>query len=142
MPSLSYIPIIYLPTHLTRQPGAYRATVPYLLEQQAGRDCTWTTCTGTQGTTGERALPAISQGALFSMATAACRALAGTHVRFNEVYLDRRTELDDVAALHGNMKASVFARVYEKILARPDLKGSRVLVFGEEDVDTIRSEQK
>lgn len=87
-------------------------------------------------------MPAISQGAMFSMATAACRSLSGTNVRFNEVYLAHRVEVDAVAEKHGTMKASVFSRVYEKILAKPDVKGCRIRVDSEEDVDNLRCEQK
>ena len=79
---------------------------------------------------------------MFSMATAACRALSGTNVRFNEVYLGFRVEVDAVAEKNSTMKASVFSRVYEKILAKPDLKGCRIRVEREEDVDNLRYEQK
>ncbi|KAM0278362.1 hypothetical protein ACHAQH_005182 [Verticillium albo-atrum] len=75
---------------------AYRATIPYLLEL-ADEKCTWTICTGAQGEWGERALPGMSQGALFPMSNAASRALAGTNVRFNEIFLACRVEVDDEA---------------------------------------------
>ncbi|KAE8856315.1 hypothetical protein PTNB73_09580 [Pyrenophora teres f. teres] len=68
---------------------AYRATIPYLPEQKHRR-CTWTTCTGSQGDIGDFALPAISQGAMFSMCYHVCKALANINVRFNKIYLGRR----------------------------------------------------
>jgi hypothetical protein len=43
---------------------AYRATIPYLLEQKHPNS-TWTICTGAQGHVGMRASPAISQGMSF-----------------------------------------------------------------------------
>lgn len=87
-------------------------------------------------------MPAISQGAMFSMATAACRDLANTNVRFNEVYLAQRVEVDAVAEQHGTMKASIFSRVYEKILAKPEVKGCRIRVANEDDVNNLKCEQK
>lgn len=84
----------------------------------------------------------MSQGALFSMASAACHSLSETNVRFNEVYLAFRVEVDAVAEINGTMKASVFSRVYEKILASPNVKGCRVRVASAEDVDKLRCEQK
>ena len=79
---------------------------------------------------------------MFSMATAACRQLSGTNVRFNEVYLAYRVEVDAVAEKNGTMKTSVFSRVYEKILAKPDVKGCRIRVGSEEDVDNLKCEPK
>ncbi|GKT66852.1 short-chain dehydrogenase [Colletotrichum tofieldiae] len=120
---------------------AYRATIPYLLEQRS-QPCTWTTCTGSQGDKGDRALPAISQGAMFSMAFSACKSLADTNVRFNEIYLAQRVEVDVVAEQHGTMRSSVFGRVYANILAKTDVKGCRVRVESEKDVDHLRTENK
>ncbi|KEY63847.1 hypothetical protein S7711_11495 [Stachybotrys chartarum IBT 7711] len=120
---------------------AYRATVPYLLEQK-DRACTWTTCTGSQGDKGDRALPAISQGAMFSMVYSAFKGLAETNVRCNEIYLAQRVEVDKVAEQHGTMKSSAFGRAYERILAQSDLKGCRVRIEKPEDVDTLKIEKK
>ncbi|KAF4548370.1 Hypothetical protein D9617_29g007480 [Elsinoe fawcettii] len=119
---------------------AYRATVPYLLEKK--QPSTWTLITGGQGEVGVRALPAISQGALFSMATAASRELEKTNVRFNEEYLSFRVEVDSSAEQTGAMKASRFAKVYEQMLDRPDIEGCRVLVESDRDVDELRHRRK
>ncbi|CCF39577.1 hypothetical protein CH063_00034 [Colletotrichum higginsianum] len=120
--------------------SAYHATIPYLLEQK-DTPCTWTTCTGSQGDKGDRALPAISQGAMFSMAYSAIKGLADTNVRFNEIYLDQRVEVDVVAEEHGTMKSSIFGRVYANILAKTDVKGCRVRVESESDVDNLRAQK-
>ncbi|WYZ36278.1 hypothetical protein EsH8_XII_000028 [Colletotrichum jinshuiense] len=119
---------------------AYCATVPYLLEQK-DTPCTWTTCTGSQGDKGDRALPAISQGAAFSMAYSAIKELADTNVRFNEIYLAQRVEVDVVAEQHGTMKSSVFGRVYANILTKTDVKGCRVRVESESDVDNLNAKK-
>ena len=127
--------------HPSSQSAAYRATIPYLLDQNP-RSCTWTICTGSQGDIGERALPAMSQGAVFSMCNAACRSLAETNIRFNEVYLALDVEFDADAEAHGVMKASVFGRVYEKVLDDEAVKGCRVRVENDRDVDKLRYEGK
>ncbi|KAF2269103.1 NAD(P)-binding protein [Lojkania enalia] len=119
---------------------AYRATVPYLLEQKTA--CSWTICTGGQGDIGVRPLPAMTQGALYSFSYSACKALASTNVRFNEIYLAIRVEVDVDAEQHGVMKSSVFGRVYEKILATPGMKSCRIRVKAEEDVENLKVEQK
>ncbi|KAF7932496.1 uncharacterized protein EAE98_003795 [Botrytis deweyae] len=49
---------------------AYRATIPYLLEQK--KATSFTLCTGAQGNIGARAAPAISQGPLFSRTERSC----------------------------------------------------------------------
>ncbi|KAK5653753.1 hypothetical protein OQA88_7909 [Cercophora sp. LCS_1] len=107
---------------------AYRDSIEYLIEQNHPSS-TWTLCTGAQGDMGIRALPAMTQGALFSMATAACRENENTNVRFNEVYLAFRVEVDDDAVAHGVVKASEFAAVYEGILANSEIRSSRVSVW-------------
>lgn len=61
---------------------AYRDTIGYLLEQD-NPESTWTICTGAQGDTATHALPAMAQGALFSMCLAAARENEKTNVRFN-----------------------------------------------------------
>ncbi|KAF7896087.1 hypothetical protein EAF00_006102 [Botryotinia globosa] len=75
---------------------AYRATIPYLLEQK--KATSFTLCTRAQGDIGARAAPAISQGPLFSMANVACRDNTDSSVRFNEVYLNCLVEVDPSAA--------------------------------------------
>ncbi|KAH8904864.1 NAD(P)-binding protein [Coniochaeta sp. PMI_546] len=120
---------------------AYRDTIDYLLEQ-GNPASTWTICTGAQGDIAAYPVPAMPQGALFSMATAACRENATTNVRFNEVYLAFRVEVDADAAQHGVTSASEFASVYEQLLARPDIRSSRVRVDSIDDLRELRFERK
>ncbi|RYP31830.1 hypothetical protein DL768_011156 [Monosporascus sp. mg162] len=120
---------------------AYRDTIGYLLEQNHPAS-TWTSCTGAQGDIATHPMPAMTQGPLFSMATAACRENATTNVRFNEVYLAFRVEVDEVAAQNGTTSASDFASVYEEILARPEIRSSRVRVVGLEDLKDLKYERK
>ncbi|KAF2809386.1 putative short-chain dehydrogenases/reductase [Mytilinidion resinicola] len=120
---------------------AYRATIPYLLEQNADNS-SWTLCTGSQGDLGLRAAPAISQGALFSMASAAARENVETNIRFNEVYLACRVEVDESAEKTGAMRASRFADHYETVLSRPEIRGCRISVFGDGDLRELRCETK
>lgn len=133
-PSQTQLKLINTPT-----PAAFRATIPYLLAQRTATS-TWTVCSGAQGDLGTHPAPAMSQGALFSFCTAAARELAGTNVRFNETYLFYRVEVDTEAEAHGVMKASDFARVYEQILKREEIAGSRVRVEGFGDLDEVRFE--
>ncbi|KAF7671880.1 hypothetical protein GT037_010103 [Alternaria burnsii] len=79
---------------------AYRATIPYLLAQKHPTS-TWTLCNGAQGETAFFPVPGMTQGALFTMSTAAARENEKTNVRFNEVYLCFRVEVDEQAEKHG-----------------------------------------
>ncbi|KAL4954081.1 hypothetical protein BDW69DRAFT_144667 [Aspergillus filifer] len=115
---------------------AYRDTITYLQEQN--NPTTWTLCTGAQGDVGTFSLPAMSQGALFSFATAAARECAETNVRFNEIYLAFRVEVDENAVKHGVTSASSFARVYEAVLAREEIRSARVLVKGVGDLEDVK----
>lgn len=115
--------------------------MPYLLEQNNPKS-TWTLCTGAQGDFGQRAGPAMTQGALYSMANAACRDNESTNVRFNEVYLAMRVEVDADAKKSGMNKASDFAANYEQILAREDVRSCRVSVLEREDFKTLRFKPK
>ncbi|KAL4925734.1 uncharacterized protein BDV17DRAFT_271229 [Aspergillus undulatus] len=119
---------------------AYRETIDYLLEQK--QETTWTICTGSQGDLAIFPLPAMTQGALFSMATAGARENAETNVRFNEVYLGFRVEVDEDATRNGTTSASNFAAVYEAILARPEIRSSRVSVNSHEDLKDIKFARK
>ncbi|KAL3484244.1 hypothetical protein BJX62DRAFT_230404 [Aspergillus germanicus] len=119
---------------------AYRATLPYLLSQKT--PTTWTLCTGSQGDIGTHALAAISQGALYSFATAACRETAETNVRFNEVYLALRVEVDEDARVHGVTSSSEFAGVYKAVLRNEGIRGSRVLVEDLKDLREFRVTRK
>jgi hypothetical protein len=113
----------------------------YLLEQKHATS-TWTLCTGMQAELGTRAAPAMTQGALVSMAAVASRDNQDTNVRFNEVYLGFRVEVDDDAARHGVVKASQFASVYEKLLDRPDIRGCRVSVLEQGDMEDLKYKTK
>jgi hypothetical protein len=87
-------------------------------------------------------VPAMGQGALFSMCTAASRENVDTSVRFNEIYLAFRVEVDEDAAQHGVTSSSEFASVYELLLARPDIRSSRVRVVSREDLKDLKHERK
>jgi hypothetical protein len=76
------------------------------------------------------------------MATAACRENEKTNVRVNEVYLAFRVEVDEVAAQNGTITATEFATVYEQLLARPEIRGSRVRVESPEDMKTLKYQRK
>ncbi|KAF5869563.1 putative short-chain dehydrogenase reductase sdr protein [Botrytis fragariae] len=119
---------------------AYRATIPYLLEQK--KATSFTLCTGAQGDIGARAAPAISQGPLFSMANVACRDNTDSSVRFNEVYLNCRVEVDSSAAKTGAMKSSDFARSYTELLSRPEIKSSRIIVSTNDDLEDLKHKKK
>jgi hypothetical protein len=84
----------------------------------------------------------MTQGALFSMSVSACRELHGTNVRFNEVFLDRRVEVDKDAEKSGAMKASDFAHNYETILAEPNVIGCRIHVKTYEDLTKLNYKPK
>jgi hypothetical protein len=120
---------------------AYRDTIEYLQEQNHPNS-TWTICTGSQGDVATFALPAMGQGPLFSMATAAARENEKTNVRVNEVYLMFRVEVDEAAAEHGVSSSSEFAAVYEEILANPEIRGSRVRVATPADIKNLKWAKK
>ncbi|KAF7882707.1 uncharacterized protein EAF02_006070 [Botrytis sinoallii] len=119
---------------------AYRATIPCLLEQK--KATSFTLCTGAQGDIGARAATAISQGPLFSMANVACRDSTDSSVRFNEVYLNCRVEVDSSAAQTGAMKSSDFARAYTELLSRPEIKSSRIIVSTHDDLKDLKHKKK
>ncbi|TLD26445.1 hypothetical protein PspLS_04586 [Pyricularia sp. CBS 133598] len=120
---------------------AYRDTIGYLVEQNHP-DSTWTICTGAQGDLGLFPLPAMTQGPLFSMATAASRENADTNVRFVEVYLGFLVLVDGVAAENNAVPSSEFGKVYAKILDDRAVKGARVWVQKKEDIETLRFTSK
>ncbi|PNP52417.1 hypothetical protein THARTR1_07021 [Trichoderma harzianum] len=123
---------------------AYRATIPYLIDQ-GYPNATWTLVTGSLGDLGFAGVTAISQGALFSLASVACLENLKTNVRFNEVYLGYRVDYDSVVEEEGGdnrMKSSEFAHVYETILANRDIRGCRITVSGPEDVDQLKYKKK
>ncbi|KAL7900507.1 hypothetical protein HDV63DRAFT_284080 [Trichoderma sp. SZMC 28014] len=120
---------------------AYRDTIEYLYEQNHP-DSTWTICTGAQGELAIFGLPAMTQGPLFSMVTAASRENEKTNVRVNEVYLSFRVEVDEDAAAHGVSSSTEFASVYEGILSNPAIRGSRVRVAGPADLKDLKWAKK
>lgn len=120
---------------------AYRDTIGYLLEQK-NPATTWTICTGAQGDFATFPVPAFTQGALFPFATAGARENESTTVRFNELYLAFRVEVDESAVEHGVTKASDFANVYESILATPEVRSSRVRVDTVDDIKKLKYQKK
>ena len=120
---------------------AYRDTIGYLVEQNNPAS-TWTVCTGAQGDLAVFPVPAMPQGALFSMATAACRENEHTNVRVNEIYLSFRVEVDADAAQHGVTSASEFASVYQLLLDNQKIRGSRVRVDNTDDMKVLKYERK
>lgn len=131
---------------MTKNTIAYRATVPYLLDQ-GFPGTTWTMCTGAQGEWGLRVAPAVTQGALFSFAVAAARENEDTNIRFNEVYLAYRVQLEvepGMTNFHGFpiTTSREFAPVFEKLLNRTDIRGSRVKAIKPQDVIDLKFEKK
>lgn len=84
----------------------------------------------------------MSQGALFSLANVACRDNESTNVRFNEVYLAMRVEVDSDAENSGMNKASDFAANYEQILAREDIRSCRINVLERDDFKNLKFKPK
>ncbi|KAI7211767.1 hypothetical protein KC333_g7491 [Hortaea werneckii] len=124
---------------------AYRATVPYLLTQS--NSTSFTVITGAIGDAGWWPAPAMTQGALFSMGVSAELENRQTNVRFNEMYLAFTVAVDEEAgtgdgAKKTAVKASDFARAYEALLSRNEIKGKRVLLFSQEDIEQLRWEDK
>ena len=76
------------------------------------------------------------------MATAASRENENTSVRFNEIYLAFRVEVDEDAKQHGLTSATEFSVVYEKLLARSDIRSSRVRVDGRDDIKDLKFQKK
>ncbi len=112
---------------------AYRATIPYLLEQNAN-DSTWTQCTGAAPEFGVGGVTGVAQGALIAMMPIATKENEKTNVRVNEHYLAQKVEYDSVAEKNGSIKASEYANVYEEILGNREIRGCRLSVYGKEDL--------
>ncbi|KAL7928994.1 hypothetical protein V8C35DRAFT_205740 [Trichoderma chlorosporum] len=71
---------------------------------------------------------AISQGALFPLASVACLENLKTNVCFNDVDLGYRVAFDSVVEAKGETdrsRTSEFAHVHETLLANPNIRGSR-----------------
>jgi hypothetical protein len=116
--------------------------MPYLLKHR-NPNSTFTFCTGGGGDTGAYGVTSVAQGALFSLASVICREKLS--VRFNEVYLTCRVDYDSDCVGEDaawKIKASDFARVFEGILANPDIRDSRISVLSPEDIDDLKSEKK
>ncbi|KAK1975835.1 hypothetical protein LZ30DRAFT_736312 [Colletotrichum cereale] len=119
---------------------AYTATIPYLLEK-GFTGSTWTMCTGAAGDMGYHVAPSVTQGALYSFAITAARENDKTNICFNEVYLAYRVRLEaeensqTVAGLRIPLTTSKdFAPLYEKLLARTDIRSSRVKARSPQEV--------
>lgn len=119
--------------------------MPYLLTQP---NPTFTMITGGAGDLGSGGITAISQGALYSFANAAIKETNSTPVRFNEIYLNTRVDYDSVYEKQGNdkkpnfLKSSQFAKVYQQLWARDDIKSSRITVLGPADVSELKIAKK
>jgi hypothetical protein len=79
---------------------------------------------------------------LFSLANVACRDNYKTNVRFNEVYLALRVEVDESAAKTGAMKATDFAKCYAALLSSPEIRSSRVSVLSYDDLEILKYQTK
>lgn len=120
--------------------------MPYLIEQGFASS-TWTMCTGGQGDYGTRVAPAVTQGALYSFAIAAARENEKTNIRFNEVYLAYRVqfEVEGASAAFAGLHITTteeFSPLYEKLLDRTDIRGSRVKAITPEDVANLPHEKR
>ena len=127
-------------TNFTSNFYAYRATIPYLLEQ-GNPNASWILQTGFQGEIALRAAPAMSLSALFGMATAAIRELKDTNIRFNEVRLGMRVETDAAAETHGSHKSSKYANVLEKVLNSPEMRDGLIRVLEPDGLENWKFEQ-
>ncbi|KAF2829821.1 NAD(P)-binding protein [Ophiobolus disseminans] len=116
---------------------AYRDSIGYLLEQNYPKS-TWSICTGAQGETATHPVPAMAQGALFSFSIAAARENESTNVRFNEIFLAFRVEVDEVAAKSGAVKATDFGKSYELLLDDEKVRSSRIRIETEADMSKLR----
>ena len=84
----------------------------------------------------------MSQGALFSMSNVAARDNLETNVRFNELYIGLRAEVDQEAAKSGSMKASELAKAFTTLLDSSHIRSSRVRVYGLNDLTDLKFEDK
>lgn len=79
---------------------------------------------------------------MYAMANAATRELADTNIRFNEVYLSLRVQFDEIAERIGVTKVSDFAKNYELLLERQDVKGARVFARDAAELNELKFETK
>lgn len=118
--------------------------MPYLLEKDVPNS-TWTLCSGASGDIAMRAAAAITQGALYSLAATAARDNLETNIRFNEIYLAYRVQLEvdlsdkcQYVGLKHLQSSRDFAPLYEKLLDRTDIKSKRVLAHSPDDVVNLK----
>lgn len=97
--------------------------------------------TGAAPDLGAGGITGIAQGGLFAMMKIASKENEKTNVRVNEIYLNLRVDYDSVAEKSGSVKASDFGKVYEQILDKPDIAGSRVLVAERKGIDDLKVEK-
>ena len=76
------------------------------------------------------------------MANVACRDLLETNVRFNEVFLGFRVEVDASAIKNSVVKASDFAKNYQKLLGSPEIRSCRVTVMVPEEMEDLNYKRK
>jgi len=95
-------------------------------------------CTGSQGDLATHPLPAITQGALYSLCLGAARENLAKSVRFNEVYLGFRVEVDEDAAQHGVVSSTEFGAVFEQLLDSSNIRSARVEVTTPDDIKVLR----
>ena len=79
----------------------------------------------------------MTQGALYSMCIGTARENLDTSVRFNEVYLNFRVEVDEDAAQHGVVSSTEFGAVFKQLLDRSDIRSSRVEVSKPEHMKVL-----
>jgi len=94
--------------------------------------------TGAAGESGTGGVTALTQGALYSMASVASRELARTTVRFNEVFLNLRVDFEGP----NSVRPKEFSYNYELLLQNKNIKGSRVSVRSRSDIANLKWEAK
>lgn len=76
----------------------------------------------------------MTQGAIFPMCKAAARENQSTNMRFNEIFLCFRVEVDEVAAQSGATMSTDFGKTFELLLDDESVRSSRVRVEKQEDM--------
>lgn len=119
----------------------YIATVPYLLKE-ANPNATWTLITGGLGMMGIAGPTTISQGALYSLAAAACFENLKTNIRFNEINLTIGVKSQPEEASDFNVSSAEFAGVYSQILENKDVRSKRIIVAQKDDIAKLNIVEK
>ncbi|OAA34903.1 hypothetical protein BBO_08990 [Beauveria brongniartii RCEF 3172] len=95
---------------------------------------------------GNGGVNSIAAGALASLAAVMTFENLKTNVRVNEIHLSHivtyDSEIEEKGAAAVGAKASEFARVYEEILRREDIRASRISVADDNDISELRIEEK